>query len=103
MKIDSALQQVTTLQAKGVKSKTAAKATASVAGSLVSDNVQITGTSARLQELEARLADVPIEDSAKVESIRQAIAEGSFQVDEEAVAEGMVQETIEQLSHRHTR
>ncbi len=103
MKIDSALQQVATLQTQGVKPKTASKAAASVAGGLVSDNVQITGTSARLQELEARLADVPIEDSAKVESIRQAIAEGSFQVDEEAVAEGMVQETIEQLSHRHAR
>lgn len=103
MKIDSALQHVTSLQTQGVKSKTAARAAGTRAAGLVSDNVQITGTSARLQELEARLADVPIEDSAKVESIRQAIAEGSFEVDEEAVAEGMVQETIEQLSHRHAR
>ncbi len=103
MKIDSALQHVTSLQTKGVKAKSATKADGPLSSGLVSDNVQITGTSSRLRELEARLADVPIEDAGKVESIRQAIAEGSFQVDEEAVAEGMVQETIEQLSHRHTR
>ena len=86
-----------------IKTKSAAKADGPLSSSLVSDNVQITGTSARLQEQEARLADVPIEDAGKVESIRQAIADGSFQVDEEAVAEGMVQESIEQLSHRHAR
>ena len=35
-----------------------------------------------------------------IESIRQAIAEGRFQVDEEAVAEGLVRETISNLGRR---
>jgi negative regulator of flagellin synthesis FlgM len=103
VKIDSALQHITSVQTKSIKSKPSkGKAAATAAGS-VSDNVELTGTSSRMRELETQLADLPPEDAGKVESIRQAIADGTFMVDEEAVAEGMVQETIEQLSHRHNR
>jgi len=103
VKIDSALQHITHIQAKGVKTKSSrGKTAASIDGS-ISDNVQLTGTSSRIRELETQLADLPAEDAGKVESIRQAIIDGTFKVDEEAVAEGMVQETIEQLSHRHNR
>ena len=103
MKIDSALQQITSVQAKDVKSKQSKGKTGASASSLVSDNVELTGASSRMRDLEAQLADLPHEDAAKVESIRQSIADGTFTVDEEAVAEGMVEETIEQLSHRHNR
>lgn len=102
MKIDTAIQHISSVQAKGVKSKSSRNKAAAADGS-VSDNVELTGTSSRMRELETQLADVPLEDAAKVESIRQAIADGTFTVDEEAVAEGMVQETIEQLSHQHNR
>ena len=103
MKIDSALQQVTSVQAKDVKSKPSKGKTGTSASGLVSDNVELTGASSRMRDLETQLADLPPEDAAKVESIRQSIADGTFTVDEEAVAEGMVEETIEQLSHRHNR
>jgi len=103
VKIDSAIQHITSVQSKGVKSKQSkGKHTGSAAGS-VSDNVELTGTSSLMRELEAQLAELPPEDTGKVESIRQAIADGTFKVDEEAVAEGMVRETIEQLSHQHNR
>lgn len=100
MKIDSALQQVTRIQAKGVKSKSSKDKTDAGVSASVSDNVEITGTSSRMRELEMQLADLPTEDAGKVAAIRQAIADGTFKVDEEAVAEGMVQETIEQLRQR---
>jgi len=103
VKIDSALQHVASIQAKGVKSKQSKDKTAASAAGSVSDNVELTGTSSLMRELETQLADLPPEDAGKVESIRQAIADGTFKVDEEAVAEGMVQETIEQLSHQHNR
>ena len=103
MKIDSALQQIASVQAKDVKSKQSKGKTGASASSLVSDNVELTGASSRMRDLETQLADLPPEDAAKVESIRQSIADGTFTVDEEAVAEGMVEETIEQLSHRHNR
>jgi len=100
VKIDSALQHVSSVQSKGVKSKTSKGGKVSAGSSSVSDNVQLTDTSSRLRELEMQLSDVPMEDAGKVESIRQAIADGSFKVDEEAVAESMVRESIEQLRHR---
>jgi len=103
VKIDSALQHVASIQAKGVKSKSAKDRTVAGGSTSISDNVEITDTSARMRELELQLYDQPPEDADKVSAIRQAIADGSFQVDEEAVAEGMVQETIEQLSHRQSR
>lgn len=100
MKIDSAVQHVASIQAKGVKSKPAKGRTDSGMSSSVSDNVELTGTSSRMRELEMHLADLPAEDADKVEAIRQAIADGTFTVDEEAVADGMVQEAIEQLRQR---
>jgi negative regulator of flagellin synthesis FlgM len=102
VKIDSALQHISSIQSKGLKKSAKGKVASSAAGS-VSDSVELTGASSILSELETQLADIPSEDAGKVESIRQSIAEGRFQVDEEAVAEGMVQETIEQLSYRHNR
>ncbi|MDO9227317.1 MAG: flagellar biosynthesis anti-sigma factor FlgM [Pseudomonadota bacterium] len=97
MKIDSALQHISSIQAKGVKAKPAKDKQGSSGSALISDNVELTGTSSRMRELEMQLADLPAEDANKVAAIRQAIADGSFKVDEEAVAEGMVQESIEQL------
>jgi len=100
VKIDSALQQVTSAQAKGIKSKRSKDKGGSSSTGAVSDNVQLTDASSLLRELETQLGEVPAEDAGKVESVRQAIADGTFVVDEEAVAEGLVKETIEQLSHR---
>ena len=103
MKIDSALQQIASVQAKDVKPKQSKGKTGASASGLVSDNVELTGAASRMRDLETQLADLSPEDAGKVESIRQSIADGTFTVDEEAVAEGMVEETIEQLSHRHNR
>lgn len=103
MKIDSVIQHISSVQAKGVKSKQSRDKNAGSAAGSVSDNVELTGTSSLMRELETQLAELPPEDAGKVESIRQAISDGTFKVDEEAVAEGMVQETIEQLSHQHNR
>lgn len=63
----------------------------------VQDQVALTDSAARLRELEARLAELDITDPARVEAVRQAIAEGRFQVDPEAVADGMIREAIELL------
>ena len=97
MKIDSALQHVTGVQTKGVKSKQSKDKMAAADAASVSDDVQLTDTASRMRELEMQLADIPSQDAAKVESIRQAVADGTFKVDEEAVAESMVEETMEQL------
>lgn len=101
MKIDNTLNPLTGVRAKssvGSKGKSSDRRTDS---SGVHDSVSLSTDSARLQALEAALAEIDIEDTEKIESIRQAIASGQFQVDEEVVAEKMVESTIEQLSHQN--
>lgn len=100
MKIDSALQHITAIQSKGTKAHPLRQRPRAGFEDSISDHVQLTGTSSRLHEFEKQLADLPSEDVDKIASIRQAIAEGSFVVNEEAVAERLVEETMEQLQQR---
>ena len=52
-----------------------------------SEVVKLTDLGSRLQALTQSVADVPAVDSKKVEQFRQAIADGSYQIDADAVAE----------------
>jgi negative regulator of flagellin synthesis FlgM len=52
-----------------------------------SEVVTLTDLGNRLQALTQSVADVPAVDSQRVEFFRQAIADGSYQVDADAVAE----------------
>lgn len=54
------------------------------------DTVSLTDTAARLRELENSLAKMPVVDSQRVETIQQAIADGSYEVDSGRVAEKML-------------
>lgn len=65
----------------------------------VQDNVDLTSRANLMRSLESTLADLPDTDLGKVEAVRQAIAEGRFRVDEEVVAEKLVEETMEDLHH----
>ena len=65
-----------------------------------SDDVKLTETSEKMRELKTELGDIDVSNPAKVDAIRQAIADGSFKVDEEAVAESLIQESITTLGRR---
>ena len=52
-----------------------------------SDVVTLTDLGGRLQSLTQSIADVPVVDSKRVEFFRQAIADGTYQVDAAAVAD----------------
>ncbi|MFA5628055.1 MAG: flagellar biosynthesis anti-sigma factor FlgM [Thiohalomonadaceae bacterium] len=54
------------------------------------DTVSLTDTAARLRELENSLATMPVVDSQRVESIQQAIDDGSYEVDAGRVAEKLL-------------
>ncbi len=103
MKIDSALHSAASVQSKTVKSKSSRNGSKTATTALPGDNVELTSASSRMSELEAQLADLPATDAGKVAVIRQAIADGTFKVDEEAVADALVQETVEQLRHKQNR
>ncbi len=103
MKIDGPIKGVAFPRGKEVKSGKARSQDDRSTASTVSDEVQLTDNSARIRELEAQLAEIEVTDPGKVEAIRQAIADGTFKVDEEAVAEGLVQESLENIAHQAKR
>ncbi len=101
MKIDN--QVKTTITQRPRDSRVAAATEAPARGgppATVSDDVRLTRTAADMQRLEEEVAGIEVSDAGKVEAVRQAIAEGSFKVDEEAVADGLIRETVDLLRVR---
>ena len=100
MKIDNTLKTVAPAKAKGSKGNESRVISRTRDGDGVRDEVDLTGNAAKLSEFEARLADLEVTDPKKVEAIRQAIADGTFKVDEEVVADALVGEAVEFISRR---
>jgi negative regulator of flagellin synthesis FlgM len=99
VKIDNAIKSIPAARGKENKSALSRMLQPAEAPA-ISDDVKLTETSEKIRKLESELADVDVSDPAKVESIRKAIAEGNFKVDEEAVAEGLIQESIATIGRR---
>ena len=53
--------------------------------------VSLTDTAAKLQRLEAKIANQPVVDTQKVENVKKAIADGTFKVDSAKAAEKMAE------------
>lgn len=97
MKIDDSLNGIAAVRGRTTrKAKDGASAPAAGPGT-AGDSVDITATSARLNQFEEELGRLDNGNAGKVEAVRQAIADGSFRVDEEAVADALVQNTMELL------
>lgn len=98
MKIDNSISTASPL-GRVAESSSRPSATAPTAPR-ASDSVAITNLSARLNELEGVLSGVPVVDGEKVQSIRQAIADGRFQVDSGVVADRLLSSARELLLQR---
>lgn len=59
-------------------------------------SVSLGSTAAQLHSMESSMANTPVVNAAKVAEIKQAIAEGRFRVNSEAVA-GRLLETVRDL------
>lgn len=99
MKIDSSIKSVSTGAVSGGGSRPGKGAT-SAPGSGGGDRVQLSPLSSQLQAIESSMADTPVVDSARVAEIRQAIAEGRFKVNPDAVADHLLQTARELLRSR---
>ena len=55
-----------------------------------SDNVQLSQEAQALKQLESRMASADDTDSAKVEQIRQQIADGSYEINSADIADGLL-------------
>jgi negative regulator of flagellin synthesis FlgM len=99
MKIDSSIKSVGTGAVSGGGSRSG-KGAANAPGSGGGDRVQLSPLSSQLQAIESSMADTPVVDSARVAEIRQAIAEGRFKVNPDAVADHLLQTARELLRSR---
>lgn len=93
MKIDNSIKTTGSVssESRTREARESTGATAAPAGTKVA-------LSAGLQKYESVLAQTPVVDSAKVEEIKTAIANGSFSVNPEKVADGLIESVRSMLS-----
>lgn len=96
MKINSAVNSVGPAPDSGQPRAAAPQRPAAPAGN-AADQVAISPLSARLQQIEAGLANEPTVNTQRVAEIKQAIAEGRFRVDPEKIADGLLKSVREML------
>jgi len=65
-----------------------------------SSSVRLSTLSARMREIETRLGDTKVVDSARVAEIKQAIAEGRFKINPDVVADRLI-DTVRELLSSH--
>jgi negative regulator of flagellin synthesis FlgM len=80
----------------------AGKAPTAPAGAAGGGAVNLSALSSRMQSIEAALSDVPVIDRARVEEIKQAMAEGRFKVNTEVVADKLIDTVRELIRSRST-
>ncbi len=56
-----------------------------------SDEVTITNTAVHLGHIERTLAQIPVVNGAKVDTIREALAEGSYEISPEQIANKLIE------------
>ena len=64
------------------------------------DSLTLTESSTRIRALETQLASVDVADAGKVEAVKAALANGTFEVDAEVVADRLIDQTKETLRKR---
>jgi negative regulator of flagellin synthesis FlgM len=99
MKIGYSIKSVGTGAVTGGGSRPG-KGSAGAHGPAGADRVQLGPTVSQLQAIETSMADTPAVDGARVAEIRQAIDEGRFKVNPDAVAERLLQTARERLRSR---
>ena len=90
MKIDKSFQSVTTVSASDGRKHTDAAPTSNIKEE---SNVHLSSNASKLQNSST---DSSIANTARVQEIKQAISEGSFQINSKAVADQLI-ETVKEL------
>lgn len=95
MKIDKSLQPVSTVSVSDGKRRTDLTPNTTAEQE---NNVHLSPNVAKLQNIDSNPASGSIVNSARVQEIKQAISEGSFQINPEVVADRLL-ETVKELIH----
>jgi negative regulator of flagellin synthesis FlgM len=70
--------------------ESAAGGSAAAESSAAGESVSFTNTAAELLSLENQLRELPGIDQARVDSIRQAIASGNYEIDAERIVDSLI-------------
>lgn len=97
MKIDKRIPPTTVSKTSTTRAKGADKAGKA---SSPADSLTLTESSTRMRAMEAELAKVDIADASKIESVKDALAKGTFTVDAEVVADRLIDHSKESLRKR---
>jgi negative regulator of flagellin synthesis FlgM len=98
VKIDKRITPPATAKVSATKGKAVDKKPApTTAGG---DSLTLTESSSRIRSLETQLASVDVTDAGKVDSVKSALANGTFAVDAEVVADRLIDHTKETLRKR---
>ncbi len=98
MKIDKRITPPAASKVSATQGKGAGKSSAPTTGG--GDSLTLTESSTRIRSLESQLATVDITDVGKVESVKAALADGTFAVDAEVVADRLIDHTKDALRKR---
>lgn len=101
MKIDNSVGSVGGLPSGESRPRPGKSSTPSTTAS--GEKVELSSLSARMQEIEATLANVPVADANRIAEIKQAMAEGRFKVDASKVADGLIQSVREMIASQARR
>ena len=100
MKVENSVKSVTSNAVQQEPSRPGREPAADAAWSPVSTNVKLSSLSAQLQMIEKGFADAPVVDAARVAELKQAISDGRFKVNPEAVADRLI-DTVKELIRVH--
>ena len=100
MKIEGNIKSVTSSAVQQEPGRAGKEPAADVAAAPVSTNVSLSSLSSQLQLIEKSFADTPVVDAARVAELKQAISEGRFKVNADAVADRLI-DTVKELIRAH--
>lgn len=80
---------------RGADGVTDSRSTSDSASVVDGESVSITGTATDLLSLETQLKALPGVDQARVDSIREAISNGSYSVDPERIVDNLLKSEVE--------
>jgi len=69
------------------ESNSSSQETTSQAGA---DTVSLTGTAAKLRQLEAALSDLPVADNERIDAVKRAVTNGTYEIDPHRIAAKML-------------
>lgn len=96
MKIDNSIKTVSGISISNGRTRADKNPDVNPNPARPADNVHLSPLSSQLQAIDSNLANSAVVDTARVEEIKQAISEGRFKVNSEAVADRLL-ETVREL------